>query len=204
MLEGIAYIRRRQGRFDEALRYYRRAVDRRSWLPNSRSGLSQTYRELGRFDEARQAAEGIGDEGWREYELATVEVHRALACQREHDREGQRDAALAAMQHFRNAAAVEHTDNPKQGRERIGLLLAAHLAENELQLALIPQLAAMRSDPRNARQIANLSSLLVAPLDDDARGRLRLWLLDLAIVLSPDNPEYREQRAALLRDLRSR
>ena len=199
---GFAHLR--LGHLEEALRCYLRAVELRKWLPNSLSGLCQTYRELGRFDEAREVAMQIGDDGWRNYELGALELVRSLSALAVDDRETQLQAAEAARIHFEAAGAADNSANPKAGSVRGQTMLAALLAENERETALVPLLHGMRGDPRNPRSIADLSLLLgEGPLDEDRRGRLRLWLLDLAVDLAPENPKYRRLRTELIQSIRS-
>ncbi|MCB9876866.1 MAG: protein kinase [Planctomycetes bacterium] len=200
---GFAHLR--LGHLDDALRCYETAVALRPWLPNSRSGLCQTLRDLGRFDDARAAAAGIEDEGWREYELGNLELERALAALRSGDVAASRQVAAVAVSHFAAARDVAETDNPKAASVRPSLLLSRHLAEHDLDRALAPLLYQLRAEPTSARQIANLADLLrSATIDADARGRLRLWLLDLAVSLAPDHPVYRSLREQLLAELQNR
>ncbi|HEX5053455.1 MAG TPA: serine/threonine-protein kinase [Planctomycetota bacterium] len=200
---GLAHLR--LGHLDEALRCYRRAVDERPDFDNSLSGLCQTLRELGRHDEARTAAGRITDVGWREYELGNIDLTRALAALLEEDAEGQQKAAADAVVHFTNAAAEPASANPKAGSVRASQMLAQALAEGRPDRAMVPLLFGLRADPRNARQIANLSALLrVTEITDDVRDRLRLWLLDLAVDLAPEDPTYQRLRAALFDQLRAR
>ncbi|MEO6597886.1 MAG: serine/threonine-protein kinase [Planctomycetota bacterium] len=200
---GLAHLR--LGHLDEALRCYERAVALRPWFDNSLSGLCQTQRRLGHFDDARAAAQRMPDVGWSEYELGNVELVRAMAAVTQNDPDAQQLAGRAAVEHFAAAAAATITNNPKVASAPAGQRLAVALAENDLDAALVPFLADLRSDPRNARQIANLAALLaVTTIDDEARARLRLWLLDLAVDLAPGDVEFRQQRSNLLESLRSR
>jgi len=203
-LTNLAYAHQQLGELAQAEHFYRRAVERRPWLPNSLTGLSQTLRDQGRFDEARDVAMQIGDDGWRHYVLGNLEVHRALQCQRQRDRDGQRDASLAAFAHFERSAQDVDSDNPKKASVKYGMRVAEHLADNRLAAALTPLLVQMRSDPRNARKIANLSSLLGAELTPTSQTALRLWLLSLAIELAPDEPDYRRMWTELTAPHRKR
>lgn len=199
---GFAHLR--LGHLDEALRCYLKAVELRKWLPNSLSGLCQTYREMGRFAEAREVAMQIRDDGWRNYELGALDLTRSLAALAQDDRDTQVTAAVAAGQHFEAARAAKDSTNPKARSIRGQKMLADMLAANARDKALVPFLHGMRSDPRNPRRIADLSLLLgEGPLDADRRGRLRLWLLDLAVDLAPENPEYRRLRTELTNELRA-
>jgi tetratricopeptide (TPR) repeat protein len=196
--KGFAHLR--LGDLAAARRCYERAVELRPWLPNSLSGLCQTLRELGDYDGARAVAQRIADVGWREYELANVELVRALQAHVAGDLAAMHDAAQRAVEHFDAAADDASTRLPKRGSIRASRLLADMLRTDRLQDALTPQLLSMRSEPRNARRIANLSALLAdAELTPTLRLRLRLWLLDLAVDLAPENPAYQNQRSELLR-----
>jgi tetratricopeptide (TPR) repeat protein len=200
---GLAHLR--LGHLDEALRCYERAVAERPEYDNSLSGLCQTLRELKRHDEARAAARRMTDVGWREYELGNLELTRALDAMLAQDAAGQRDCAAVAARHFAAAVAARDSENPKAQSAQASQLLAQALADERPDRAMTPLLFGLRSDPRNARQIANLAMLLkVTEFTDDVRDRLRLWLLDLAVDLAPDDPAYRSLRAALLQQLRSR
>jgi len=199
---GFAHLR--LGHLDEALRCYLHAVELRKWLPNSLSGLCQTYRELGRFDEAREVAMQIADDGWRSYELGALELTRSLAALAQDDRETQVAAARVAMDHFDAARDAKDSTNPKAGSIKGQKMLVSLLAANDRKTAITPLLHGMRGDPRNPRRIADLSLLLgEGPLDAGRRGRLRLWLLDLAVDLAPENPEYRRLRMELIKELRA-
>lgn len=199
---GFAHLR--LNHLEEARRCYERAVQLREWLPNSLSGLSQTLRELGDYEGARDVARRIGDEGWREYELGSLELHRSLRQMHAKDLPGMEHAAERAKGHFLKSQSIEQTSNPKRGQTRGQLMLATMLANNDRGLALVPLLHGMRSDPRNPRSISNLSLMLGdSPLDKDSLGRLRLWLLDLAIELAPENPDYRKLRTDLMQKLQA-
>lgn len=199
---GFAHLR--LNNLPEAKRCYERAVQLRAWLPNSLSGLSQTLREMGDYVAARELAQQIGDEGWREYELGSIELHRALHHMRNKRRIPMEHAAELAKIHFVKAQAVKQTTNPKRGQTRGQHMLAVMLANNDQAQALVPLLHGMRSDPRNPRSISNLSVMLGdKTLNPDALGRMRLWLLDLSISMAPENPDYQTLRADLLKELQA-
>ncbi|MBK8097226.1 MAG: protein kinase [Planctomycetes bacterium] len=200
---GLAFLR--TGRRDDALRCYERAVALRPWFDNSLSGLCQTLRQLGRFDEARAAAQRMGDLGWREYELGNVELAVTLVARANGDTAEREAAAAAAIGHFDAAIAAAGTTNPKAAAVPNARRLAAALAAPAADAALLPFLAELSSDPRNPRQIMNLADLLAdVEITDELRDRLRLWLLDLAITLAPEDATIRDQRQILFEFLRSR
>lgn len=199
---GFAHLR--LNNLPEAKRCYEHAVALRAWLPNSLSGLSQTLRELGDFAGARDIAKQIGDVGWREYELGSNELHRALLHLHADNRVAMEHAAELAKQHFLASEAQTTTTNPKRGQTKGQRMLAVMLANGQQHLALAPLLHGMRADPRNPRSISNLALMLGDnTLNADALGRLRLWLLDLTISLAPENPDYRTLRANLLKELQA-
>ncbi|MCK5942700.1 MAG: tetratricopeptide repeat protein, partial [Planctomycetes bacterium] len=195
---GFAHLR--LGDLEQARRCYQRAVELRPWLPNSLSGLCQTLRELGDHDAARDVARRIDDAGWQAYELGNIELVRAMQAHVAGDYETMRSAAELALTQFDAAADDPATELPKKGSIRAMRLLADMLRSERLRDALTPQLLSMRSQPRNPRHIANLAALLAdAELDATLILRLRLWLLDLAVDLAPENPTYQEMRRELLR-----
>lgn len=201
----LGFANLRLGRLLEARRCYQRAVELRSWLPNSLSGLSQTLRELGERDAARAVAGQIRDVGWREYELGSLELDRAFDALHQDDRDAMAEAAELAQQHFGRSANEANTTNPKRGQVKAQTMLASMLAEDDRRTALVPLLFGMRKDPANPRHIANLSKVLGEyPPNADALGRLRLWLLDLAVSIAKENPAYQRMRAALLQDMQAR
>ncbi|MGE3171855.1 MAG: protein kinase [Planctomycetota bacterium] len=200
---GLAYLR--LGKNEQALRCYRHAVDLRPWFDNSLSGLAQTLRNLERFDEARTAAERIGDAGWREYELANVEIVRAIRALRQRDDDGRRAAAAAAIAHFERSAAVEGSTNPKRRAIPAAIAHAETLRRDDLDGALDAFLELLRREPRNPQQLYNLVDMLEGrELRGETLTRLRLWIAQLAVDLEPDTPEYREARDALWRALHPR
>ena len=200
---GLAHLR--LGHLSEALRCYQRAVELRPWFDNSLSGLCQTQRNLGRIDDARATAERMRDDGWRAYELGNVELFIAFRALTEGDQQLEQAAATRAAAHFERARTAENSRNPKQQAALANRLLAEAIAGNQLDSALVPMLVGMRSDPRNPRLIGNLAAVLRAtPIDDEARGRLCLWLFDLAIDLAPNDESLRRRRADLIHTLRSR
>ena len=199
---GLAHLR--LGDLDRALDCYGKAVAQKPWLDNSLSGLCQVLRRLDRTDEACAAAVRMRDVGWREHELGHVQLGIALAAERRGDAAARIAAARQAAQHLAAAAAETATKNPRAAGVPVALRLAQALGQTEVHSALLPFLAELRNEPRNARQIANLASLLAgAELTDAVVARLRLWLLDLAIDLAPQDPTFRSDRERLLESLRT-
>ncbi len=199
---GLAHLR--LGHRDEALRCFERAVALRPHFANSLSGLSQTMRAFARFDEARTVAQRITDVGWREHELGNLELARGIAALAADDRATMLAAATAASGHFAAAAEAPRTTNPKAASLPQARDVAEALITGKKEAAVAPFLLQLRGDPRNARQIANLVSLLENdPPDAATFGLLRLWLLDLAIELTPDDPALPLQRQRLLHSLRT-
>lgn len=201
-LTNLGLARLRVGDLEGAHAAYAEAVRSKPWLDNSRSGLCQTLRRLGRWDEARACAEAMRDPGWRDYELGNLELARALAALQAGDTPQQRQAATAAAAHFA-AAGHAATRHPQTAGAKVSQRLAEALVADDVGGALSPFLAELRTDPRNPRQIANLSALLGAATPDaEALLRLRLWLLDLALDLAPGDASLREQRASFVDSFR--
>lgn len=199
---GLACLRLH--RHEEALRWFQRAVELRPHFANSLSGLGQTQRALGRFDDARVTFHQIADPGWREHELGNLELQRAIDATTAGDRTAAITAATTARAHFAAAAATKAGASPRSTALPQAQALAEALLAGKAETLLVPFLTQMRHEPRNARQIANLAGLLEqGRLDARAIALLRLWLLDLAIDLAPDAEALREQRQRLLQSLRS-
>ena len=75
---GLAYLR--SGNLEAARRCYEKAVELRPWFPHSLSGLSQTLRQLGLVEEARQTAMRIKDTAWRGHELGNLAVTMSVSA----------------------------------------------------------------------------------------------------------------------------
>ncbi|MFY9343707.1 MAG: serine/threonine-protein kinase [Planctomycetota bacterium] len=199
----LALAHLRLGHREEALRCYQRAVELRPWFENSMSGLCQTLRELGRYDEARAAAARIEDVGWREHELGHLELQLAIQALTQGETERRVTAAEGAIAHFDAATKDTTTRNPAIGSIPAVLQLARSLLGDDADAALPPFLLQLRRDPRNPRLISNLAAMLAAAsLDADDVARLRLWLLDLAIDLDPNQPDHQIARQRLIESLR--
>jgi len=198
---GLAHLR--LGRLDEAARCYAKAVAFRPWFPNSLSGLAQTLREQSDFDGARASAAKIRDVCWREHELGNIDVAEALAARRAGNAERQRTCSQAAVQHFAGAlAATAGTRNPR-AKSLPGCVAYARALVTDDTAAQLPfAIDAVRSEPRNAQQLANLVDLLAnEDIDGDLRDRLRALLVDIAADLAPEDATIRQMRDRLRRRL---
>jgi tetratricopeptide (TPR) repeat protein len=198
---GLCHLR--LGNLEEAQRCYEKAHAIRPWFVNTQSGLCQTLRQQGRFGEARAVAEQIQNPSWREYELGNVALVQAIKAGADADPALENQMAAAAQSHFTAAAAAPAAArNPKARSIELAARFAGALASDDLPAAVAAFLLQLRSDPRNPRQLANLSHLLArTEITDEVHRLLRLFLLDLAVELAPGDPEYQRLRKKLLEQL---
>jgi tetratricopeptide (TPR) repeat protein len=201
---GLAYLR--SGNLEAARRCYEKAVLLRPWFPHSLSGLSQTLRQLGLVEEARQTAMRIEDTAWREHELGNLAVTMSVGAAARAEDAARRTLAAEAVEHYRAAAVVPATAtrDPRYAGLASAEAYATTLADADPAQATLAFLRQLHRDPSNAQQLANLAGLLHRQsIDDASRDELRLLLLEIATSLAPGDARLVQGRDALRQELRA-
>jgi len=195
----LGYAHLRLGHLQQARDCLQQAVLLRPWFDNSRAGLCQVLRSLEQFDAARAEARQVRAAWWRSWELGNVDLAEALAARRDGDLALARAVALSAIEHYRRTGGDADPGNQKQRSAALAVDYAQAIADGDPGRALPPFLDALRKDLRNPTQLMNLAELLQGQdVDGALLDRLRLYLLDLAVDLAPDDPRPQQARKVLV------
>ncbi len=201
----LGYANLRLGRFAEARECLERAVAIRPWFDNSRAGLCQALRGLEQFAAAREQAQAVGAPWWQRWELACVDLAESLAAARAADPARAAQLARAAAAGYRAVQDDGGEDNLKRGAAGAAVAYAEALARADRAEALAPFLLELRRDLRSPTHLLNLADLLENQTPSpQAIDLLRLYFLELAQDLAPDDPRLPPARAAVLDQIRQK